>query len=124
MLTAKVRFLTNNLVADLTCRSSDLQTNLQSIGVLTPVNLIRLDNSRTLQIHLKANNDIGERIIELVNLKKDTLGRVQRLCRYVYCMNSENRGKFVKKIENGEIKTVVQGIKFAEKMRKNMSIKR
>ena len=62
MVTASVRFLTNNLVADLTCRSADLQTNLQSIGVLTPLSLIKLDNARTLQIQLTPDDNIGELI--------------------------------------------------------------
>lgn len=117
MVTAKVRFLTNNLVADLTCKSADLRDNLQSIGVLTPPNIIPLDNARTLQIHLTSNDEYGELICSLVNPKRDTLGNVQRLCRYVYCMNEQNKKVFVGKVESGEIKSVAQGIKTAEKMR-------
>ena len=117
MVTASVRFLTNNLVADLTCRNADLQTNLQNIGVLTPLSLIRLDNARTLQIHLSPNDGIGELVCNLVNTKSDTLGNVQRLCRHIYCMNEQNRENFVKRIENGNIKSVAQAIKEADKIR-------
>ena len=122
MVTANVRFLTNNLVADLTCRNADLQINLQNIGVLTPLSLIRLDNARTLQIHLSPNDSIGELVCNLVNPKSDTLGNVQRLCRYIYCMNEQSRENFIKNVKNGNIKSVLQGIKAAEKLReKNIS---
>lgn len=117
MITANIRFLTNSLIADLTCRASDLQSNLQNMGVLTPLSLITLDNARTLQIHLTPTDEIGEYLCSIVNPKKDTLGSVQRLCRHVYCMNGQHRAIFADKLENGEIKTIQQGIKFDEKMR-------
>lgn len=50
MVTAKVRFLTNNLVAELTCKADELKKSLEEIGVLTPLSVIKLDNARTLQI--------------------------------------------------------------------------
>lgn len=117
MITASIRFLTNNLMADLTCRASELQQNLQSIGVLTPPSLILLDNARTLQIHLLPDGETGRMIHSIINTKSDTLGNIQRLCRHVYCMNSQNRTFFIDKLEKGEIKTVQQGIKLAEKLR-------
>lgn len=118
MVTASIRFLTNNLVADLTCRGVDLQTNLQNIGILTPPSLIKLDNARTLQIQLTPNDNIGELICRIVNPKNDTLGNVQRLCRFVYCMNEQHRDSFIRKLENGNIKSVSQGLKEAEKLHK------
>ncbi|MBO4898618.1 MAG: hypothetical protein J5590_10010 [Clostridia bacterium] len=121
MVIASVRFLTNNLVADLTCRSADLQSNLQSIGVLTPPALIKLDNARTLQIQLTPDDNMGERICGIVNPKSDTLGNVQKLCRYAYCMNEQHKESFVRKLKNGDIKSVSQGIKEAEKMRNDKS---
>lgn len=117
MITASIRFLTNSLMADLTCRAGDLQSNLQSMGVLTPLSLITLDNARTLQIHLTPADETGAYICHIVNPQKDTLGSVQRLCRHIYCMNGQHRAMFVDKLENGEIKTIQQGIKLAEKIR-------
>lgn len=119
MVTASIRFLTNILMADLTCKGSELQNNLQSIGILTPPSIITLDNARTLQIHLNADDEIGEMVCDLVNAKKDTLGNVQRLCRYIYCMNEQHKNMFMKKVNNGDIKSVQQGIKIAEKMRED-----
>jgi len=117
MLTANIRFLTNRLMADLTCKGSELQHNLQEIGILTPPSIMMLDNSRTLQIHLIPDDAIGEDILSIVNTKRDTLGSVQRLCRYVHCMNDTDRQMFLSKIRLREIKSVAQGIKEAEKMR-------
>lgn len=119
MMTAKVGFFQNNLVADLTCRASELQNNLQSIGILVMPNLITLDNARTLQIQITPNDEIGERIYSLVNFEKDTLGTVQRLCRCVYCLNAEHRAEFLEAMENGEIKTVEQGIRYTQMLREN-----
>ena len=113
MITASIRFLTNNLMADLTCRASELQQSLQNIGVLTPPSLILLDNARTLQIHLSPNDEAGQIILSIINTKSDTLGNVQRLCRFVYCMNEKDKNDFLNRIENGEIKTIQQGIKLA-----------
>ena len=119
MITASIRFLTNNLIADLTCRTSELQNNLQGIGVLTPPSLIMLDNARTLQIHLSPNDEMGKKIYGLVNQKSDTLGNVQKLCRLVYCMNEKDKNDFLNRIESGGIHSVNQGIKAAEKMRQD-----
>ncbi len=124
MVTASVRFLTNNLVADMTCRNSDLQTNLQNIGVLTPLSLIRLDNARTLQIYFTPNDEIGELVCNLINPKSDTLGNVQRLCRHIHCMNEQNRENFIKRMESGNIKSVTQAIKEADKMRADKNVSR
>ena len=124
MVTANIRFLANRLMADLTCKNSELYNNLQEIGILTPPNIVTLDNAITLQIHLVPDDEAGELICSIVNSKKDTLGNVQRLCRYVYCMNAQNRESFLGKIESGEIKTVQQGIKLAEKMREQKNINR
>ena len=117
MLMANIRFLTNRLMADLTCKGSELQHNLQEIGILTPPSIMMLDNSRTLQIHLIPDDAIGEDILSIVNTRRDTLGSVQRLCRYVHCMNDSDKSNFMSKIRSGEIKSVTQGIKVAEQIR-------
>ena len=119
MITANIRFLMNNLMAELTCKSSELQSNLQTMGILTPPSIIMLDNARTLEVKLTPNDEVGERIFSIVNTKSDTLGNVQRLCRYVYCMNDKDRNEFICKIDNGSIKTVNQALKIAYKMRED-----
>ena len=117
MVTAKVRFLTNNLVAELTCKADELKKSLEEIGVLTPLSLIKLDNARTLQTQLNPTDEVGKLICGIVNQKSDTLGNVQRLCRHIYCFNEQNRAAFISKLESGEINTVQKGIKYAEKLR-------
>ncbi len=123
MVTASVRFLTNNLVADLTCKNTDLKSNLESIGILTPLSVMRLDNARLLQIELTPNDNVGELICGIINTKSDTLGDVQRFCRHIHCMNEQHKETVIKKLENGDIKTLKQGIKICDKIReeKNMS---
>ena len=124
MVTAKVRFLTNNLVAELTCKADELKKSLEEIGVLTPLSVIKLDNARTLQIQLNPTNEVGELVCGIINPKNDTLGNVQRLCRHIYCFNEQNRTTFISKLESGEINTVSKGIKYAEKLRAEKSISR
>ena len=124
MVTAKVRFLTNNLVAELTCKADELKKSLEEIGVLTPLSVIKLDNARTLQIQLNPTDEVGELVCGIINPKSDTLGNVQRLCRFAYCMNEQHKEIFIKKLENGDIKSVSQGLKEAEKMRSDKSYSR
>ena len=124
MVTASVRFLTNNLVADLTCTSENLSTNLKKMGILTPLSLIKLDNARTLQIELTPTDEVGELVCNIVNHNSDTLGNVHRLCRHIYCFNEQHRTAFVEKMESGKINTVNKGIKFAEKLRAENNVTR
>ena len=83
-----------------------------------------LDNARTLQIHFSPNGEMGEKIYRLVNPKSDTLGNVQRLCRLVYCMNEKDKNDLLNRIESGDIRSVNQGIKAAEKMRQDKNLSR
>lgn len=117
MITAKVRFLANNLVAELTGRADEIRCGLEETGILTPLNLIKLDNARTLQVYLIPNDEAGELVVGIVNKKCDTLGNVQRLCRHIYCLNEQNRETLLTKIKTGEINSVNKGIRFAEKLR-------
>lgn len=117
MITAKVRFLANNLVAELTGRADEIRCGLEETGILTPLNLIKLDNARTLQVSLIPNDEVGELVFGIINKKRDTLGNVQRLCRHIYCLNEQNRETLLLKIKTGEIDSVQKGIRFAEKLR-------
>lgn len=117
MITANINFLTNSFTADLTCRDSELRAKLNSAGVLMQPNMIPLNNTMTLKVHLIPDDNIGEMICGIVNTNKDTLGSVQRLCRHYYCLNSRHKAKFTEKLENGEITSVEQGISVAQKMR-------
>ena len=121
MMTASVKFLGSSLLADMTCRESELRQHLQSIGILTFPNMITLDNTRTLQIHLTPDDEIGEALYRLVDTSRDTLGNVQRLCRHVYCMNDETQAAFMDIIEKGEIISIRQGLTVAENFRKRYS---
>ena len=124
MITAKVRFLANNLVAELTSRADEIRCGLEETGILTPLNLIKLDNARTLQVYLIPNDEAGELVAGIVNKKSDTLGNVQRLCRHIYCLNEQNRETLLQKIKTGEINSVQKGIKFAEKLREEKNVGR
>ena len=124
MITAKVRFLANNLVAELTGRADEIRCGLEETGILTPLNLIKLDNARTLQVYLIPNDEAGELVVGIVNKKSDTLGNVQRLCRHIYCLNEQNRETLLSKIKTGEINSVQKGIKYAEKLREEKNIGR
>ncbi len=124
MITAKVRFLANSLVAELTSRADEIRCGLEETGILTPLNLIKLDNARTLQVSLIPNDEIGELVVGIVNKKSDTLGNVQRLCRHIYCLNEQNRDTLLSKIRTGEINSVQKGIKYAEKLREYKNIGR
>lgn len=117
MMTAKINFITNNLLLDMTCREKELRENLQSAGILIIPSMITLDNNRTLQIQLNANDEVGEIVKTLINTERDTLGTVQRLCRSVYCLNTKHRAELIEMIENGEITSAAEGIEMAKRLR-------
>ena len=122
MMTAKINFITNNLLVDMTCRENELRNSLQNIGILIVPSMIYLDNRRTLQIQLNANDEVGEIVKTLINTERDTLGTVQRLCRSVYCLNSKHRAELSEMIENGEITTAAEGIEMAKRLREPMQM--
>ena len=117
MMTAKINFITNNLLVDMTCRETELRDSLQNIGILITPSMITLDNRRTLQIQLNANDEVGEIVKTLIDTERDTLGTVQRLCRSVYCLNDKHRAELIEMIENGEITTAAEGIEAAKRLR-------
>ena len=106
----------------MTCRENELRSSLQNIGILIVPNMIYLDNRRTLQIQLNANDEVGEIVKTLIDTERDTLGTVQRLCRSVYCLNSKHRAELIEMIENGEITTAAEGIEMAKRLREPMQM--
>lgn len=122
MITAKIRFLANRTMTDLTCRSEQLKQMTKEMGILTPPDLIRLDNARTLQIELTPDDELGEQIYSLVNPKKDTLGTVQKVCRYAYCMNDRKKEIFSSDIQSGKIKNLQDGLAAAQKLYKQKDV--
>ena len=47
MMTAKINFITNNLLIDMTCPETELRDSLQNIGILIMPSMITLNNRRT-----------------------------------------------------------------------------
>lgn len=117
MITASVNFFENNLMADLTCKDIELSKQLTEMGVITPPNQIPLNNALTLKVFLQPDNEIGQMVYDIVDFENDTLGNVRKLCRHIYCLNSQNTRKFTAMLENGSIRTVNQGIAVAQKLR-------
>ena len=122
MMTAKINFITNNLLVDMTCRENELRNSLQNIGILIVPSMIYLDNRRTLQIQISADDEVGEIVKTLINTERDTLGTVQRLCRSVHCLNTKHRAELIEMIENGEITTAAEGIEMAKRLREPMQM--
>lgn len=124
MITASIRFFQNCLLADMTCRESELRSHLQGIGILTAPSLITLDNSRTLQIILTPDDETGRRIYQIIDKNKDTLGMLNRLCRSIYCMDRHNEIVYINALRDGKIRNVKHGLKIAEMLREKNIINR
>lgn len=123
MITAEICFLDKSLVADLSRPPIKLHRELQDMGVLTPQDLIRLDNMRTLKIHLYPNDSRGEQIIDLVSTKSDTLGELSRLCYSVNCMDKRDADRFFENLDSGKYKTLAQAQHDTDEMRGQRRIK-
>ena len=93
------------------------------MGVLTPPNLILLDNARTLKIQLYPEDNRGERIIDLVNKKSDTLGAVNHLCYSIRCMDARDKTRFFNNLDNGAYNTLAEAQQDADKLREQRKIK-
>ena len=93
------------MIIKLPLNAADLQCRLNSIGILTPSNLIGLDNRRTLQIHLHANDENGKMLIQLVK-PSDTLGKVNKACNDFHCLEMKQRLIITVDIEKGNIKSL------------------
>lgn len=117
MITAKIQFLQSSVVADLSQLPIRLHEELQSMGVLTPQDLIRLDNSRTLKIHLYPEDNYGEQLLNLVDTNFDTLGAVNKLCHSVRCMDNRDKLKFFDNLDSGKYHDLSDAQNDVDKMR-------
>lgn len=117
MITAGIEFLQNKTTADLSNPPIKLHEQLQNIGVLTPQDLILLDNARTLKIHLYPDNYRGEQLIKLVDRKSDSLGSINKLCYMINCMESRDADKFFKNLKEGKYYTVSEALHDVIKIR-------
>ena len=106
MITARVQFLQNSITADLSRIPVKLHEDLQSIGILTPQDLIMLDNSRTLKVDLYPEDYHGEQLLELVDRKSDSLGAVNKLCYTIHCMDNRDRNKFFESLDKNKYYTL------------------
>ena len=106
MITAKVQFLQNSISEDLSRIPVKLPEYLQSIGILTPQDLITLDNVRTLKVDLYPEDYHGEQLLELVDRKSDSLGAVNKLCYTIHCMDNRDRNKFFESFDKNKYYTL------------------
>ena len=104
MLKGKVHFLQQSIVLDLSDPPYTMQDKLQSIGILTPPNQIKLDNARTLKVELYPEDSMGERIDALIDKNNDTLGAVNKLCYCIDGMDYRSEVRFADALDSGEAK--------------------
>lgn len=93
------------------------------MGVLTPQDLILLDNARTLKIELYPADNRGERILDLIDKKTDTLGAVNRLCYSIRCMDASDKTRFFDSLKNGNYNTLSEAQQDVDKLREQRKIK-
>lgn len=117
MITANIQFLQNSLVADLSCLPIKLHEDLQRMGVLTPQDLIRLDNARTLKIQLYPEDNYGEQLMYLIDTKHDTLGEVNTLCHSIKCMDNRDKARFFDNLDMEKYRDLSSAQNDVDKMR-------
>ncbi|MDY3031316.1 MAG: hypothetical protein SOS24_06100 [Clostridia bacterium] len=123
MITARVQFLQNSITADLSRIPVKLHEDLQSIGILTPQDLIMLDNSRTLKVDLYPEDYHGEQLLELVDRKSDSLGAVNKLCYTIHCMDNRDRNKFFESLDNDKYYTLSEAQHDIDRLREQRRTK-
>ena len=123
MITARVQFLQNSITADLSRIPVKLHEDLQSIGILTPQDLITLDNVRTLKVDLYPEDYRGEQLLELVDRKTDSLGAVSKLCYTIHCMDNRDRNKFFENLDNDKYYTLSEAQHDIDRLREQRRTK-
>lgn len=123
LITAKVQFLQNSITADLSRIPVKLHEDLQSIGILTPQDLITLDNVRTLKVDLYPEDYHGEQLLELVDRKSDSLGAVNKLCYTIHCMDNRDKNKFFENLDNDKYYTLSEAQHDIDRLREQRRIK-
>ena len=124
MLKGKVHFLQQSIVLDLSNPPYTMQDKLQSIGILTPPNQIKLDNARTLKVELYPEDSMGERIDALIDKNNDTLGVVNKLCYCIYGMDYRSEVRFAEALDSGKTETIEEALKLAEKLREQQRLRK
>ena len=124
MLKGKVHFLQQSIVLDLSEPPYTMQDKLQSIGILTPPNQIKLDNARTLKVELYPEDSMGERIAALIDKTNDTLGTVNVLCCCIDGMDYRSELKFAEVLDSGKAETIDEALKLAEKLREQQQLRK
>ena len=124
MLKGKVHFLQQSIVLDLSEPPYTMQDNLQSIGILTPPNQIRLDNARTLKVELYPEDSMGERIDALIDKSNDTLGAVNKLCYCIDGMDYRSEVRLSDALDSGKAETIEEALKLAEKLREQQRLRK
>lgn len=123
LITAKVQFLQNGITADLSRIPVKLHEDLESIGILTPQDLIMLDNSRTLKVDLYPEDYHGEQLLELVDRKSDSLGAVNKLCYTIHCMDNRDRNKFFESLDKNKYYTLSEAQHDIDRLREQRRTK-
>ena len=124
VLKGKVHFLQQSIVLDLSEPPYTMQDKLQSIGILTPPNQIRLDNARTLKVELYPEDSMGERIDALIDKTNDTLGVVNKLCYCIDGMDYRSEVRFADALDSGKAETIEEALKLAEKLREQQRLRK
>ena len=124
MLKGKVHFLQQSAILDLSDPPYTMQDKLQSIGILTPPNQIRLDNARTLKVELYPEDSMGERIDALIDKNNDTLGVVNKLCYCIYGMDYRSEVRLSDALDSGKAETIDEALKLAEKLREQQRLRK
>ena len=124
VLKGKVHFLQQSAILDLSDPPYTMQDKLQSIGILTPPNQIRLDNARTLKVELYPEDSMGERIDALIDKNNDTLGVVNKLCYCIDGMDYRSEVRLSDALDSGKAETIDEALKLAEKLREQQRLRK
>ena len=122
MVRATIKFLDNSLVVDLPCHPADLQDHLGSIGVLMAPSQIGLGNKRVVQVHTRAVDETGEKLIALIS-PIDTLAKLNKVCNAICRLDDRHETAFNEGLKNGRIKSLDDALNKIEKLKKHQLLR-
>ena len=116
MITVSIKFLDNGVNIDLPCRNGTLRDILGSAGILINPSVLLLNNARTVKISLIPEDNMDKNIISLIN-PTDTLGKLNKVCNVLNCLDHREYDLIQKGLENNKYRSLGNLLEVADHLK-------
>ena len=98
------------------CRNGTLRDILGSAGILINPSVLLLNNARTVKISLIPEDNMDKNIISLIN-PTDTLGKLNKVCNVLNCLDHREYDLIQKGLENNKYRSLGNLLEVADHLK-------